>query len=313
MNLDLPVTAVKSVASLWNAKLKSKIMGTNHEFYSMMIEDRPAIMRLTPVHHRNLEAVTGEIKFLLYLQEKAPVVKVIKSLENKLSVQLQINGQQLIVCVFEMIGGVPLCKDEMWKAGQIQLWGETMGSLHNLSQQYNTGDQYYRTLNGNVLLDLAEVLQIKEVHVIESVKEKWSQIQSWPIAESDRGIIHGDLTRSNIHLLDNKLYVFDFDNCMLAPYLYDIAISFHVTLLSLADQDDYQKRSEHFIQNFMKGYKSQCKRTIDAKLLILLMEYYNLFLYFLLSGNDEHPYKEYVLSNMKNGVLTGFNLQKLVN
>jgi Ser/Thr protein kinase RdoA (MazF antagonist) len=313
MNLDLPIAEIKSVASLWNAKLKGRILGTNHEFYSVTIGNWSAILRLTPVHHRDLKSVEGEIKFLHYLQGKAPVVKVIKSLENKLSVQLQINGQQLIACVFEMIGGISLCKDETRDAGLIQLWGETMGSLHKLSKQYNTEGQYYRTLDGKTLLDLAEVLQIKELNVIELVKKKWAQIQSWPLPKSEWGIIHGDLTMSNIHLLDNQLYVFDFDNCMRAPYLYDIAITFHITLLSLANEKDYHKRAEYFIQNFIEGYKRQCSTTIDADLLKLLMELYNLFFYFLLSQDNKHPYREYVLNNMENGVLTGFDLQKLVD
>lgn len=313
MNLDLPIAAIKSVASLWNGKLKRKIIGTNHELYSMLIEDRPAILRLTPVHHRNLESVKGEIAFLLHLQEKAPVVKVIRSLESKLSIALQINGQEIIACVFEMIGGIPLCKEERWEAGLVQLWGETMGSLHNLSKQYSADGQYYRTLNGNVLLDLAEILQLKDSHIIELVKEKWNQIQSWPMAQSDWGIIHGDLTKSNMHILHDKLYVFDFDNCMRAPYLYDIAITFHVTLLSLSNQNDYQEHGEYFIQNFIKGYKKQCDKTIDADLLILLIEYYNIFLYFLLSEHDTHPYKEYILDTMENGALTGFDFRKLLN
>jgi Ser/Thr protein kinase RdoA (MazF antagonist) len=313
MNLNLPIADIKAVASLWDAKLKSKKFGTNHEFYTAVIKDRPAILRLTPVHHRNLESVVGELKFLQYLHGKAPVVQVIRSLENKLAVQLQIDGLQLIACMFEMIGGIPLYKEEACEAGVTQLWGETMGSLHNLSKQYNAGGQYYRALDENRLLNLAEVLKIKELQVIELVKKKWDQIQSWPLPQSDWGIIHGDLTMSNIHLLHNKLYVFDFDNCMLAPYLYDIAITFHVTLLSMVDQSDYQQRSEDFIQNFIKGYKRQCKENIDVDLLVLLMDFYNIFLYFLLSGHDTHPYKEHISNSMKNGVLTGFNLRKLVN
>lgn len=312
MNLNLPVADIKSVASLWNAKLMSKIIGTNHEFYSMMIEDRQAILRITPVRHRNLESVEGEINFLQYLHGKAPVVKVIPSTEKNLVVQLQIAGQQIIASVFEMIGGIPLSKDETWGAGLVQLWGETMCNLHNLSRQYKAEGQYYRRLDGEELMNLAETLKIKDFAVIELIKKKWSQIQSWPLLQGDWGIIHGDLTRSNIHLLKNKLYVFDFDNCMLAPYLFDIAITFHVTLLSLADQNDYHKRGKYFIQNFIKGYKKQCKTTIDADLLILLMEFYNIFLYFLLSGRGDHPYKNYVVNCMKNGVLAGFDLQELV-
>lgn len=313
MDRSLPLDDVKAVASLWGAKLQSRLFGTNHEFYQVVIGEITAVLRLAPLHHRNFNDVMGEVTFLEYLQGKAPVVKVVRSLTNKLLMPAQIDGRQFIVCMFEMIGGSRLCKDEVHDVGVIQLWGETMGSLHSLSKQYNTCGNYYRTLNESALLNFVEILKITDPLVTSLIKDKWDQIRSWPIAQNDWGIIHGDLTMSNMHLLQNKLHVFDFDNCMHAPYLYDIAVTFYVTLLGFTDQNNRQRLAENFILNFIKGYIRRCNTIIDADLLTLLMDFYNLYIYVLLTGYELHPYKQHVLNGMQNGILTGIDLKKLIN
>jgi aminoglycoside phosphotransferase (APT) family kinase protein len=140
------------------------------------------------------------------------------------------------------------------------------------------------------------------------LEKKWDEIRSSQLIQNEWGVIHGDLTQSNMHLVNNKLYVYDFDECLFAPYLYDIAITIHITLISLAGKNGYKERSEIFIENFLNGYKRQCSTIVNVGLLILLMDFYNILLYIHISRHPSHPFKEYILNTMKKGALAGLNV-----
>jgi Ser/Thr protein kinase RdoA (MazF antagonist) len=312
MTFNFAPDKLETASSLWSAVLKDKMNGNNHEFYAVTIKEQPAVMRLTPVQHRDMDSVLGEIEFMQYLHGKAPVAKVIPSLKKKLAEQIQIDGQQVIVCMFETIGGIRLSMDKTSEVGIMHLWGETMGSLHNLSKQYNHSKHYYRTLDGSVLLNLAKDRIKNDFEVIDLLETKWNEIQSSELIQNNWGVIHGDLTQSNMHFFKSKLYVFDFDECLLAPYLYDIAITIHITLISLAGKTDYQKRGENFVVNFIKGYKSKCNTVVNIGSLILLMDFFNILLYIHISQYASHPFKEYVLKTMKHGAFAGLN-EKYIN
>ncbi|MBE5321372.1 phosphotransferase [Pedobacter sp. MR2016-19] len=312
MNSNFSDMVINAAASLWGAEPQHKLNGTNHDIYKVTINAEPAVMRVTPVEHRDMDSVLGEIEFMQFMRGKVPVPKVIRSADNKLAEQLWIDGQQVIVCMFELIKGLPLNRDIIAQTDIIQLWGETMGSLRNFSRQYDSQKHYYRRLDGDVLINFAKQRIKKEPHILELLKNKWAEIQSSQLIQNEWGVIHGDLTQSNMHFYDNKLYMFDFDECMLAPYLYDIAITIHVTLLSLAGKDNYQTSGENFIKNFLTGYKKQCKTVVDTASLMLLMDFYNMLIYVYISQFADHPFKAHVLNAMKTGSLAGLDINKII-
>lgn len=313
MNSSFSDSVINAAASLWGAEPKHKMNGTNHEIYEVAINAEAAVMRVTPVEHRDMDSILGEIEFMQFLYGKAPVSKVIRSVGNKLAEQIQIDGQQVIVCMFELIKGLPLNRDKIARNDIIQLWGETMGSLHNLSRQYSPNKHYYRRLDGDVLINFAKYSIKKEPHILELLKKKWAAIRSSQLIQNEWGLIHGDLTQSNMHLVDKKLYMFDFDECMLAPYLYDMAITIHVMLLSLAGRDNYQTSGENFIKNFLTGYKKQCRTLVDSTSLLLLMDFYNMLIYVHISQFTDHPFKTHVLNAMSTGTLAGLDITKIIH
>jgi amicoumacin kinase len=312
MNADFSDMAINTAAALWGAEPHHKLNGTNHDIYKVTINAEPAVMRVTPVEHRDMDSVLGEIEFMQFLRGKVPVPKVIRSAGNKPAEQLRVDGQQVIVCMFELIKGLPLNQDRIAQASIIQLWGETIGSLRNFSRQYNPNKHYYRKLDGDVLINFAKQRIKKEPHILELLKNKWAEIQSNQLIQNEWGIIHGDLTQSNMHFYDNKLYMFDFDECMLAPYLYDVAITIHITLLSLAGKDNYKASAENFIKNFLTGYKKQCKTDVDSASLMLLMDFYNMLIYVHISQFANHPFKAHALNTMNTGSLAGLDIAKII-
>lgn len=312
MNADFSDMVINAAAALWGAEPHHKLNGTNHDIYQVTINAEPAVMRVTPVEHRDIDSILGEIEFMQFLQGKVPVPKVIRSAGHKLAEQVRVDGQQVIVCMFELIKGLPLNRDSIAQTSIIQLWGETMGSLRNFSRQYDPNKHYYRKLDGDVLINFAKQRIKKEPHILELLKNKWAEILSSQLIQKEWGIIHGDLTQSNMHFYDKKLYLFDFDECMLAPYLYDVAITIHITLLSLAGKDNYQTAAENFIKNLLTGYKKQCNTTIDTASLMLLMDFYNMLIYVHISQFADHPFKAHVLNAMNTGTLAGLEITKII-
>jgi len=67
------------------------------------------------------------------------------------------------------------------------------------------------------------------------------------------GIIHGDLTTSNMIWCDNKLYLIDFGLGFESDNIEDKAVDIHVFREALTAR--HNKHSEALFQSFIKGYK----------------------------------------------------------
>jgi TP53 regulating kinase-like protein len=69
------------------------------------------------------------------------------------------------------------------------------------------------------------------------------------------GIIHGDLTTSNMILKNNKVFLIDFGLGFHSVHVEDKAVDIH--LLKEALQSKHFKNWEKYFQEFIKGYKNE--------------------------------------------------------
>jgi Ser/Thr protein kinase RdoA (MazF antagonist) len=247
------------------------------------------------------------------LSEAVPVVKALPARDKRKAILLKQSGKQMVATVFEMAKGIPLTLDRLWEPDIIELWGATMGVLHKRSRSYKAGGYTHRNLNGEVLLDHAKKLIGQEHGVIELMEKKWNSIKNHEQIAGGWGMIHGDFTQANMHIFKGRLYPFDFDDCLYAPYVYDIAITFYVTFLGIWQHKDVAQNESFFIRHFINGYKRQNDVAIDINTIKLLMDYYNTLVYVRTSQVAVHPFKEYSLHQLKYGALAGLSEDIIFN
>ncbi|MDD3175643.1 MAG: KEOPS complex kinase/ATPase Bud32 [Candidatus Nanoarchaeia archaeon] len=84
-------------------------------------------------------------------------------------------------------------------------------------------------------------------------KDKLILVGEWLAKMHDEGIIHGDLTTSNI-LLDKKdnLFLIDFGLSFFSQKIEDMAVDIH--LLKQAFQSTHYKEADELFEQFLKGY-----------------------------------------------------------
>jgi len=311
MKLQLSTDELRVVASYWNAIPVAPVEGTNHFFYEVVVDDRPGILRLTTTGYRELPAVLAEIHWMKFLEEKAPIAKVIPSLDNRTAVPLQIGGRQLIACLFEKITGQRLRESEAWGAAVFREWGRTMAALHSFTRQYQAGNHAHRQLEGQFLSRLAEKAEGKNSLVLKMLEEKWEKVQHIPTQEW--GLIHSDLTQANMRFRDDRLYIFDFDNCQYAPFLYDIAVTLYVTLFGLRAKRSFYTNAEMFMENFFEGYGVHKQSMLDVAMLRNLLEFFNALVYLSCTQRKGHPFMQYAAYNLKNGTLKDIGFESFLN
>lgn len=307
MKLQLSHPALDKAASYWNATPLTSLKGSNHFFYEVSIGGDPYIMRLTATTYRDLPAVLAELHWVEFLGIKAPVSQPLLSLDNRKAVPL---GTDMIACVFEKIEGLRLREGEAWHPAVFREWGRTMASFHDFSRQYNPGDHRHRQLDGPTLLQLAEKVDGKSSLAYKLLEAKWEEIQN-KIPAKDWGIVHGDLTQANMRFQHDLLYLFDFDNCQYAPFLYDMAVTLYVTFFGMQRKPAFQTDAPVFLRNFFAGYRTHHAALIDMRMLECLLDFFNALVYLRCRQAKHHPFAEYAARNLQHGTLHGMGLEKL--
>jgi amicoumacin kinase len=308
MKLHFSNDELYKAAHCWNAIPLQPVKGSNHFFYEVLIHDSSCIMRLTDTNYRDLPAVLAETHWIGFLTGKAPVARVIPSLDNQDAVPLKIGGRSIIASVFEKITGQRLREGEAWGEKVFREWGRTLASLHALSKQYTPGMHQHRQLDGALLLALAEKLEGKNSLAFTILQEKWKAIQN-NIPVKDWGITHCDLTRANMRFRNNLLYLFDFDNCQYAPFLYDMAVTVYVTLFGMWRKPGFEKEAGVFLRNFLAGYTVRSVTTINIPVLRSLLEFFNALVYLSCRQCAHHPFMEYASYNLEHGTLHDAGLE----
>ncbi len=84
-------------------------------------------------------------------------------------------------------------------------------------------------------------------------KDKLILVGEWLAKMHDEGIIHGDLTTSNILLDKNdNLFLIDFGLSFFSQKIEDMAVDVH--LLKQAFQSTHYKEADELFEQFLKGY-----------------------------------------------------------
>lgn len=298
-------------ASYWNAIPLEPVSGSNHFFYEVLIRDCSCIMRLTAAEYRDLSSILAELHWMEFVSANAPVAKVIPSRDDRVAVPLEIGGRRVIACVFEKISGLRLRTGEAWNAAVFREWGSTMASLHDSSRQYAPGIHQHRQLERMPLLDLAEKTDGRHSVACKILEEKWAAVET-SIAAKDWGMIHCDLTQANMRFHNDRLYIFDFDNCQHAPFLYDIAVTLYVTLFGMREKPGFNKNAEIFVSSFFAGYGMPNHVPVDIAVLRDLLDLFNVLVYLSCRQHAHHPFMDYALANLEHGTLHDIRLENLV-
>lgn len=214
------------------------------------------VLRLTHSDRRTEDQVTAEMHFVDYLaREGVDVATPLPSRSGSLVERVEARSGYFSACLLTWAPGQRVTyRSSLWTEPMIGAWGRTLGRIHALSRTYEPLPEAPRFSwrDDDVWANALTYLPARETVARERRVELQPRLERLPQAPESFGMIHGDLGSANFHVEGQRLVVFDFDDCCLHWYAYDIAVA--LWAYRLLGPDDRQRHRTTWLQ----GYQSVC-------------------------------------------------------
>ena len=239
-----------------------KLIGGFQNFiYEYKKQGKPYILRLTHSSHRSENLIKGELDYILYLSDNGvSASRPVCSKYNRLAEKVDVGKSYFTATSFEKATGrkidYPEClnNDELFlKCGQIT------GKIHALAKKYKPamkGIQRHGWTQNYYLKNMKKFIPEHQSQIHQSCESLIQQIKSLNKDIDSYGLIHCDINVGNFFVNEDKVTVFDFDECQYSWFVEDIAIQlFYIIYIFLDDSiEERQSQAYRFMKNFMDGY-----------------------------------------------------------
>jgi Ser/Thr protein kinase RdoA (MazF antagonist) len=229
------------------------------------------VLRVSHSTRRTIDYTRGEIEFVRYLGAAGiPVAQPVLSEAGQFVERIEDSdpGHHFVVTAFERAEGIvfddaPPLKERYWKPELFRDLGRLFARLHNRAQTYKLSNPRFKRQEWYEydVVDIDRFAPPKEQLVRERTARIIERLKQLPRTTEDYGLIHADLHPHNFCFADERITIFDFDNCEYAWFVKDIA----VIVFYVARAEPRGQREEAvaaFLAPFLEGYRElrRCDR-----------------------------------------------------
>jgi Ser/Thr protein kinase RdoA (MazF antagonist) len=228
---------------------------SSNAIYPFEIDGKTHFLRLSPDATKKVGYIEDEIAFTKYLRKKGyDAVNFIASQKGKLVESCDTPWGLYHASVMEGVLGQELEELEM-DSSMAYKFGSALGRLHKISSTYDVKISNRMHCNEaltwceNYLVEFSEHEEI--INAIQNLKPA---LEKLPKDKMQYGLIHYDFDLDNVFLDQNsgKMYVIDFDDCMMSWYDMDVVLSL-------------DKLGDAYQDSFIKGYEAHYQIGSDFK------------------------------------------------
>ena len=147
-----------------------------------------------------------------------------------------------------------------WTADFLKAYGALLGRLHEHARRWRPGAAPQRpSWLAPAYAHRAAEVRPDDQALVEAVAEALAGLAIVPSGADEVGIVHGDLHTGNVLVADDgTITAIDFDDAVVGPYLYDLAIPI---FYAVAGRDgDAASRTTSFLEPFLAGFDRQAPR-----------------------------------------------------
>jgi Ser/Thr protein kinase RdoA (MazF antagonist) len=218
---------------LWRGNTNSlqHIGDSSNCIFSFIQSGKKKYLRLTPPFWRTKNQIEAELEFVLYLRQAgADAMPPDASVNGRLVEEINFTGNSVFACVFEEAEGARFRYDSAkFPEEHFKLRGRTLGQIHALSKTYvpSAGFRRFSWDEDKLLVETDKFLP-KSERIVWSEYEKLKEcLRNYPKFGETFGLIHGDFGETNYRHRNDRLNVFDFDDCCYHWFVYDIAVTIY--------------------------------------------------------------------------------------
>lgn len=193
--------------------------------YAFVFPGEPFMIRVSATPKKTRSEIMSELMWLDDLKQfKQTVCEPNVSKAGNILEEFEIDGRTYRASMFRTARGVIKTTTDMTPMFFICV-GDLLGTIHYIStDERELGINFKRKSKAQDFTALKERVKDK---IPESIMEKICQIEEkvngLPQDIGLYGLCHGDFHMNNFFVEENNIWVFDFDGCAYAHYLYDVA------------------------------------------------------------------------------------------
>ena len=242
------------------SQLKPMSGGHYNYVYEFSKDNKNYVLRITP-NESDINLTKGMVEWVNYLSSHdVSVSKAVPSANNRLIELKRSKSDHYSIVAFEKAKGVlaeTLSKDE-WNDRLYLSAGQVVGKMHTLSKKYIpsgglTGRPEWNKMTN--CFNPIERLDSSQVIIKEKKERILDYINTLPKDMDNYGLVHADLHLGNffVDTKNNRITLFDFDDCCYGWYVMDIALPL-LDILVVYNELDNEKFAAHFIRHYLRGY-----------------------------------------------------------
>ncbi len=193
--------------------------------YAFIFPDKPYMIRVSMSPKKTKNEILSELMWVDDLKRvKQTICEPEPSLRNKIMEEFEIDGTMYRASMFRTARGNVQTATEITPLFFICV-GDLLGIIHKTSAEEQALGMHYQRQTKQENFDALKAACWDRLS--DQAKDKITQIESeieaMPKEMGVYGLIHGDFHLNNFFVEANNIWLFDFDSCGYAHYLYDVA------------------------------------------------------------------------------------------
>lgn len=238
------------------------IGGFENFIYGFPKDGIDVILRISHSSHRTKDDTMAELDFVRYLaQHGACVSEPIPSIHGNLVETIPAkDGSYFTASAYVKAQGERPNRNHQSPEFFFH-YGKTIGEFHRLGRDYQPDPSLKRRFDWDqdpLLVHAREYLDDQDEVIYSRFKETMESIRKLKKTKDNYFLIHTDVHMGNFFVKDNRLTVFDFDDCSTMHIVSDIAIAlFYYIVFMKATPEEKKEHADLFMTHFMKGYLSE--------------------------------------------------------
>jgi len=250
----------------YTSKITSiELLGVSHNTVYKVNCDNSFVLRITSAQHRHKNELLSELNFLLFLSNSGvSVAKPILSLSGDIITEYVLENDTLFVVAFMLADGFQWdgkdgngnYRDDSYYLKQI---GRELGKIHKSARNYRPENvisrrQYFECQH---LIKAYDIFEKHNTELYKLYKLFMHDLSLLNKISENFGLTHGDFLMSNYNITDdNKVIVYDFDECEYSWFISDIAVFlyYYITGPDPLAVENKNHEAIKAILLFMSGY-----------------------------------------------------------
>lgn len=234
--------------------------------YAFIFPGETHMIRVSMTPKKTRQEILAEMMWVDDLKQfKQTVCEPSVSLQGKLLEEFEIDGRKYRAGMFRTARGKVEPIANMTPMMFICV-GDLMGTIHHVStNEREIGMRYQRkTMAEQFAQRKEQTFHRLSQEVQQRIESIEARVNALPQALGYYGVCHGDFHHHNFFVEANNVWLFDFDGCCYAPYLYDVASFVQACFLHgyRAGEDCRKVLEEDILPYFKIGY--ELNHTCDA-------------------------------------------------